>query len=404
MAENDRARGKRIAVVTNNLECERHVQYYCTLEKYLKANGYEICADFDVELVVVCGCGFHDFMYRKVQNTLRHLRRTGVDDGCVVVMGCLPKTHEGALAREFAGRAIPYGHEEELDALLGAEQPFALIEPPHVHPGEDRDMSSGNQGLFYIKVADGCLRQCTFCIINKAKGELCSEPLETILKQYRKALAHGYRRIFLMAEDTFAYGVDAGSNIMELCEQLLAVDPNVEIHFGSLHSRWLVEYGDGIRALCRRGVVRQLHVGLQHVNDAILTRMGRPAPFAQVHGILTAIKQESPALILSADILVGFPGETEAAFTELEDFARDDTCFSFISHFGFSDSPEAVCFGFDGKVDPLVVASRWDKLRQVLGPRSFYNRGEEHNAGYRAAYQSTFDRDFSFCRDDIGSV
>lgn len=393
------ARSGKVAIVTNNVECERHLQYYARLEKYFRANGWGISPDFDVERVVICACGFHDFMYRKVENTLRHLRTLGIGDDRVIIMGCLPKTHEDALADRFHGSVIPYGGEDALDSLAARGVPFSAVEPPHHQRRGEAGPRPPRESMYYIKVAQGCLRQCTFCVINRAKGALKSEPPAKIVEQYRRALAQGFRRIFLMGEDTFAYGADTGTNIIDLSAELLAHDSRVELHFGSLNGRWLVTHADGIRELCRSGVVKQLHVGLQHVNDPVLARMGRFVPFAAIREVLAALKGETPSLVLSGDVLVGFPGETEEAFQELLEYVRDDSAFDYISHFGYSDVRGAPANGFDGKVDPLVISSRWDLLRTVLGRRSFYNRVADARDGYREAYQATFDRDYSFCRD-----
>lgn len=395
----DSASSRSVAIATNNLECERHIQYFSTIERYFVANGWKVVTDFRADLVVVCACGFHDAMYKKVCHTLAGIRESRHPEASVVILGCLPKTHAKDLADSFRGPVIPYGQEEALDRLIGARVPFSEVQAPHVfRPQEERPAEPASKAFFHIRIAEGCLRQCTFCVINKAKGALRSTSPEEVQRQYRDGLAQGYRRIFLMAEDTFAYGLDIGTTVPELVASLLAMDSDVELHFGSLHSRWLVAYGGSLVEWCRRGVVRHLHVGLQHVNEDILSKMGRPARIEDICAVLRRIKEASPAVVLSADVIVGFHGETDEKFAELVEFMKKDTLFDSVSHFGFSDVKGAPSFEFDGKLNPLLVARRWDILKDVLGPRSYYNRTEDADDGYRKAYQATFNNDYSFCR------
>jgi len=384
-----------VAIITNNTECEKHIQYYSTLEKYFDKNSWQVEDHFRVDKAVICACGFHDFMYKKITNVLEELKSSGLNEENILILGCLPKTHEKELASDFSGTVVELGDEHELDRFFNANVKFSDINPTHLFAPVESDPY---QMKYYIKVAKGCMQKCTFCVINKAKGKLVSESRDRIMEEFREAIANGYRNIFLMAEDTFAYGMDTGTNIIELVEAMIADAPEVNFHFGSLHIWWLKDYADGIISLCERGYVKHLHVGLQHVSDSILKRMGRAVIFDEVYAILCRIKEKCPQVLLSADILVGFPGERPEDFDQLNEFFKQDQCFDQVSHFGFSDVKGAASFHFKDKVDPMQVAYRWDLLREILGKRSYYNQGDKKDEKYRQAYISTFDNDYAFCR------
>lgn len=388
----------RVAIITNNTECEKHVQYYATLERYLRENGLQVQGDFDADRLLICGCGFHDFMLGKVEQVVEQAQERGFSGDQLALLGCLPATHRERLEGSFPGRIIPLGQEQELDQWLGARVPFADILPTHVHGPEGR---SREESSYLIKISQGCMQRCTFCVINRAKGPLRSEPLEAVLSQFEEAVSLGYRRIFLMGDDTFAYGLDRGSSIVELLDALLASCAHVNLHLGCLHVWWLERYADDLVRFCEAGVLRELQVGLQHVNEALLRRMGRPVDVAAALAVLERMRRASPGLRLMADILVGFPGETEEAFEELVTFLEQDRLFTWISHFGYSDVEMAPAHQLDGKVDPLQAAMRWERLRQVLGPRSLYNDPEEpegeEERRYREAYRATLDSPFAFC-------
>lgn len=385
---------KRVAIVTNNSECEKHVQYYSTLVRYVRANGWQVVEHFDADWVLICACGFHDFMVKKVEAVLRALGKRDFPGEQVLLLGCMPGTHEGPVASLPVGRVIGLGQEQALDEIFGQQVPFAEVEPTHVYDPEAVDPA---RSIFHVKISQGCLQRCTFCVINRAKGPLTSVPVAEVVRQVELALRQGHRQIFLMGEDTFAYGKDSGSTIVELVAALQDLSPALELHFGCLHVWWLVEYAEELLSLCRAGVIKELQVGLQHVDEGLLARMGRAVDFARAYGALTRIRQACPDLLLSVDILVGFPGETEAQFQRLMDFFEQDRVFDQVSHFGYSDIAGTAAHGFVDKVDPLQVAMRWERLRAALGPRSLHNPGAHKNERYHRAYLATFEKNYSFC-------
>ncbi|UCH95004.1 MAG: radical SAM protein [Candidatus Aminicenantes bacterium] len=400
MKQNSLITKKRVAIVTNNLHCERNMQYFSTLEYYFKANGWEIAEDFDVNLVIFCACGFHDTMYEKLLKTRDKLKKMHFLEKNIVVMGCLPKTHEEDLLKEFQGQIIYLHHEELLDDLINAKIPFTRIKPISLFKTHKKCRHIKKEyDYFYIKIAEGCLRGCTYCVINKAKGELKSVPLEKIVSEFKSAIQGGHNKIFLMGEDTFAYGFDINTTIIQLVEHLLAIEPKVELYFGYLHNRWLIKYSRSILSLCKRGVIRELHIGLQHVNEMILTRMGRHVDFSRLYDLIKTIKKENPGFYLTADIMVGFPGETREIFRELADFFKQDKCFDKICHFSYSDVKGAPSCQFADKVPAAEAALRWEEMDKILGPRSISYQNKEPETIDEATFRLATLNDYLFCSD-----
>jgi ribosomal protein S12 methylthiotransferase len=393
---------KKVAILSNNIECDRHIQYYGRVEKYFISNGWSIQTDFKVDKAVICGCGFHDFMYEKVSRLINKLKNEAISEKNIIVMACLPKTHEAELKANFNVTLVPIYKESILDDIIEAEIPFKEIIPQNMYKPYGGIDPKKKGEFFYIKIEEGCLQECTFCVINKAKGRIRSVPENEIEKQFIQAVKEGHRKIFLMGEDTFAYGYDNQKNILELVEHLLSIDPNVEFYFGHLHIRWFEKYAEGILSLCKRGIIKKLHVGLQHVDDELLKKMGRPAEFSKIYNIIRNLKSECPDVFLSADIMVGFHGETKEKFEKLLEFFKEDRYFSNISHFGFSDVKGAKSYVMEDKVDPLKIVMRWEQLKKVLGNRSYYNpsgNSECAEEEYRAIYQQTLDKDYFFLKD-----
>ncbi|MCK5055782.1 MAG: radical SAM protein [Candidatus Aminicenantes bacterium] len=389
---------KKAAIVTNNVNCERHIQYYSHIEKYFKSNGWIIAEDFNVDKVIICCCGFHDVMHEKVLRTIEELKTIHFLESNIIIMGCQTKTHEPELIKNLAVKLINFDREEMLDEIINAQIPFAEITPNNIFRPHKLCKIDEKNEYFHIKIARGCLRQCTFCVINKAKGYINSTPKEEILRQFRKAVERGNRRIYLMGEDTLAYGIDIDTDIIELTESLLAIDAHVELNFGSLHIRWLQKYASGILSLCKRGIVKELHVGLQHINDQLLKRMGRPCVFSEIYEIIKTLKKECAHLFLETDILVGFPGETEEMFAELVEFFKQDRCFDNVRHFGFSDVRGAPSYKFEDKLSPHEVVVRWERFDKILRERSSNYKAESVRPS-DVAFQLTHERDYIFCKD-----
>jgi tRNA A37 methylthiotransferase MiaB len=401
MTEQDTSQPPRtVAIVTNNTNCERHVQYYTTLEKYFMANGWIIAESFDVDMVVISGCGFHNMMLEKVKTLLADLS-TANFAGELVMTGCIPTTHAAEWKSGFRGKLVALSGEAALDGLIDAKVPFRALGPVNIlKPHKDTTVTDDDKVL-HVKVAEGCVRQCSFCVIHKAKGRIRSYPIEELHRQIDAGVRAGYRTVFLMGEDTFAYGIDVGTTIIQFVDSVIARHPEIQFQFGNLDHRWLVEYTDEIIALCQRGIIRQLHVGMQHNDDHLLVKMGRGGiPFARIYDAVVKLKQACPELYLGVDLIIGFPGETEAMFDALMAFFEHEPYIDNVQHNGYSAIGGAPAASFDKQVAPAVIAARWYRMTRLLKQRTAFNREDQHS-NFDITFRDTRDRAYSFIKDSV---
>ncbi len=386
---------KRVAIVTNNVHCERHTAYYATVEKYFRTNGWKVCDDLNVDKIIICGCGFHDLMYEKFIKILEAAREVNFPEKNIIVMACLPKTQSEKLKEQFGGEIIGIHEEEILDRIIGAKVEFKDVK--YVNVFNKYNLTPPEKiPVYYVKISEGCLRECTFCIINKAKGYINSRPVEDIIKEVKTGVEKGYDKIYLMGEDAFAYGIDSNKTIIELVHEIKNAVPLANLYFSYLHIRWLEKYSTEIKDLCKKGWINELHIGLQHVNEHILDRMGRPINFSKLYDTIQEIKFDNPKMHMVADIMVGFPGETIEIFNELTEFFKKDKCFNKVKHFGYSDVNGATSTGFSNKVEDGEIARRWNVLNEVLGARSYSDEIEEERYDDNT-FRITRFKDFSFC-------
>jgi MiaB/RimO family radical SAM methylthiotransferase len=359
-----------VAILSNSGDCERHVGYFSRLEQYFIYNNYEISTDLNANRILIVGCGFHNRMFDRVRATLTELEEKKISQDNIIILGCVQKTHEQRLKEIFHGDVIHFNNEHLLDEIIQAKVKFSEI-PTINEFNRDFFWSQRIQNdLYYIKIAQGCLNNCAYCVIKKAKGNLVSIPENDILKQFKDGVAAGYRKFYLMAEDTFSYGFDLKTTIIDLIRKMLEIQKNVEFSFGSLHSNWLLKFGKEIVEFCREGCIKSLYLGMQHVNKDILKKMGRAYYVREMVDILKEIKVTAPGVRLITDIIVGFPGETGDQFNELVQFFSNEKVFDSVFHFGYSDMPGSRAFNFENKVPATEIALRWKKLNTCLGSSS----------------------------------
>jgi ribosomal protein S12 methylthiotransferase len=390
---------RTVSIITNNTNCERHVQYYTTLEKYFMVNGWVIGNTFDVDMVVITGCGFHNMMLEKVKVLLGDLNDANFK-GELVMTGCIPTTHAAEWKKGFSGTLVEINGEAALDGIIHASMPFKALQPVNVLKLHEDTVTDASKVL-HVKVADGCMRQCSFCVIYKAKGRIRSFQPEVLHKQIDAGVEAGYPTVFLMGEDTFAYGVDIGTTIIDFVEAVLERHPGLQFQFGNLDHQWLVKYVDSIIALCQRGAITQLHIGMQHINDALLIKMGRGGISSKtIYEAIVKLKKACPDLYLGVDIIVGFPGETDEMFASLLEFFADEQYIDNVQHNGYSAIAGAPAADFDGQVAPAVIAARWYRLTRTLKERTAFNR-KDQSSNFDITFRETRDRAYTFIKDSV---
>lgn len=387
-------KNKNVIILSNNIACEPHFQYIARIKQYFIKNGWNVTNLFsEADKVVICACGFHEVMYRKIVNTLNHIFKYGVSLEDVIILGCFSSIYNKEMSDINIKNIISIKETSKLDKVISADFPFDSIPVINDFRMPNKD---DNDSIYYIKVADGCMMKCTYCVIKKSHGYIHSYPEEKLLLQYQGAIENGYKHIHLIGEDTLAYGIDTGTNIFELVKKMMLIDNSIEFDIENFHLGWISKFENEIIELCRTGKIKKLYVSMQHIDSRILKLMGRDSNFDSAYNVLKKIKNEIPDIIITTDIIVGFPGETRDEFAKLLDFLRNDTVFSKINHFGYSDNPKAESFYFEGKNSRYEILARWEKVKKVLKERSPYF--EENNSSFfDISHKMTLDSDYFIC-------
>jgi ribosomal protein S12 methylthiotransferase len=288
----------------------------------LRAEGYAVAPTYDdADVVVVNTCGFID---AAVDESLDAIGEALARNGKVIVTGCLGARPERILERHPKVLKVtgPHAYADVLGAvhehLPPLHDPFVDLVPP-------QGVRLTPPHYAYLKISEGCNNKCSFCIIPAMRGKLASRRIDEVLREGERLARAGVRELLVISQDTSAYGVDikyAGGRWR---------DRNYETRFLDL-ARGLGELGiwvrmhyvypyphvDAVIPLMAEGkVLPYLDIPFQHGSASVLKRMRRPAHAVDTLARIARWRRECPQLTLRSTFIVGFPGETEAEFSEL---------------------------------------------------------------------------------------
>ncbi len=313
-------------VYLESLGCARNQVDSETMVARLRADGWDVSDGPDeAEAIVVNTCSFIESAADESIDTILELARYKSIGRCkrLIVTGCLPERY-----RNDAATALPEvdlflgtgAYDQVVAAVRGAlEKGTCLLPDPDtidIHTAPSRKPFSGHTA--YLKIAEGCSRGCTFCIIPKLRGKQKSRPLEDIVDEASGLIAAGVKELTLVAQETTAYGSDLknGPNLAKLMSSLADLDPSVWIRFLYGHPQSMTS--DVIAAVANHSnICPYFDIPIQHAGDALLKRMGRHYGGEDLVRLFNDIRLQLPGAALRTTVLVGFPGETEADVDQL---------------------------------------------------------------------------------------
>lgn len=311
---------KKINVIT--LGCSKNTVDSEHLMARLAAAGYEVLFDSDrtdAKIVVINTCGFiGDAKQESIDMILRAAaaKNAGKIERLFVV-GCLSERYADELRAELPEVDDFFGARtwDGIVRALGAAQDPALA--------TDRLLSTPKH-YAYLKISEGCNWKCGYCAIPLIRGPHVSVPMEELEEEARKLAAGGVKELIVIAQDTTYYGLDlyGKRRLAELLRRLCRIDG---IEWIRLHYAYPTAFPDDvIEAMAEEPkICKYLDIPFQHISDAQLAAMHRRHTKADAYALIGRLRQAIPDLALRTTLLIGYPGETEDDFAELEQFVRD---------------------------------------------------------------------------------
>ena len=336
-----------------SLGCDKNLVDSEVMLGLLDAKGYQIVDDeTQADIIVINTCCFvHDAKEESIQTILEMAEyKTEGRLKALIVTGCLAQRYRQEIIDE-----IP-----EVDAVLGTTAYDKIVEAVeealagagHVElenvnalPLVDTKRLVTTGGHYaYMKIAEGCDKHCTYCIIPKLRGNYRSVPMERLIQEAKDLAEQGVKELILVAQETTLYGKDiyGEKSLHKLLRELCKVDG---IRWIRILYCYPEEIDDNLIQVMKeeKKLCHYLDLPIQHANDEILKRMGRRTSKAQLEEIIGKLKREIPDITLRTTLITGFPGETEEQHEELKAFV-DEMEFDRLGVFTYSpeeDTPAA---------------------------------------------------------------
>ena len=292
------------------------------LEQLAVRRGHTLAPfEGEADAYVINTCTVTAVSDKKSRQVIRRARKTA-PDGIIAVCGCYPQTHPEDVGRLgvdlIAGTGDRTGFVELLEQTWQKHQSIAVLDDPFQRRTFENLPAGGLEGRTraMLKVEDGCVNFCTYCIIPYARGPVRSLPLAEAVAQARQLQAEGYRELVFTGIEISSWGRDLhdGSSLIDLVEAVAAAAPRLRLRLGSLEPRTVTE------DFCRRAsqlpnLCPHFHLSLQSGCDATLRRMNRRYDTARFRESVRLLRAYFPRPAITTDVICGFPQETEEEFS-----------------------------------------------------------------------------------------
>ena len=337
------------------------------MESMLAEHGFEP-TDSNADVVIVNTCAVTAESGRKSRQAIRHLMQQ--NPGALLAVGGCYSQIEPEKVREL-GADILFGSADRtkfVQAILERlpqehiDDPFKRLKIEPLRAG-----AVAGRTRAMMKIQDGCDNFCTYCVIPYSRGRVRSLPIEDAVKQARELREDGYAEIVLTGIEIASYGKDLPGKptLADVTEAVAKAVPDVRLHFGSIEPTVITE--DFCRKLSSLGnVCRHFHLSLQSGCDDTLKRMHRKYDTARFYEACQLLRTYFPQCSLTADLIAGFPGESENDFSETLAFV--EKCgFSYVHCFPYSVRPGTKAAAMDEQLPHAVKDERVHRAMELVG-------------------------------------
>ena len=396
---------KKVAFYT--LGCKVNQYETESIKNQLIKKGYEeVNFEDKADIYIVNSCTVTSVADRKTRNMLRRAKKIN-PNGAVIVTGCYAQTNSKELLEM-----------EDIDYVIGNTDKSGIVN--FIEDIENRTMEKlKNHNIFldseyteyefatlremsraYVKIQDGCNNFCSYCKIPFARGKSRSRQKDNILKEITKLSQEGFKEIILIGINLGAYGEDLenGGNFEDLLKDILKIEGIERVRIGSVYPDKISD--EFIEMFSNPKLMPHLHISLQSCDDTVLKRMRRKYGSSLIEERLTKLRKAVPNMEYTADVIVGFSGESQEMFENSYNLI-DKIGFSGLHIFQYSDRENTLASTFEDKIDPKVKKERADeleKLKEIMAERErkkYLDRElkvlvEEEKDGYLYGYSENY--------------
>jgi len=368
----------------------------------LRRSGCDVTGDpAAADVLLVGACSFLDSSWRETVEETRKLSRykRGAKKKRLVLMGCLPKHRAENLESDlpWVDHFLPTGAHARLKEMMDAwehdtpvARMLALGDADRFAEFETRELLTATHTA-YVKVAEGCNRKCTFCAIPLIRGRQVSRSADSIVREVDNLVARGVKEVTLLAQDIITYR-DGTTRFSDLVNRIAATGVDwvriFYLHPAGLEMRHIEPLFE------HPSVCRYLEMPVQHSSSRILERMQRSYDRAHIEKLMAGIRNAFPDVVIRSEVIVGFPGETDAEFDELKAFLGEFT-FDSLGVFPYSPEPGTRAPELDGQLHPELIRERATEVTELQEALSFAARSRFQGATLRVLIDRELDADES---------
>lgn len=363
---------RKVALVS--LGCPKNLVDSENMLGILADNDFEITADAETaEIIIVNTCAF--IGDAKEESISKILEMADCKKNCkckyLIVTGCLAERYRSEIRKELP----------EVDAICGTGDFYKIAEVIkklddceciELFGNADKEIPENMSRILstyphsaYLKISEGCNNKCTYCIIPRLRGKYRSRSMEDILSEANALAENGVRELILIAQDTTRYGIDIFGefSLDKLLIELVKIE---KIEWIRLQYCYPEAITDNLLKVIAENdkICNYFDIPIQHINDAVLKRMGRKSSGSQIRKLIEKIRNTVPNAVIRTSLIAGFPGETQEQFEELLQFLKE-VKLDRVGVFAYSREEDTAADLLDGHIDEEEKNIRKDSAMEI---------------------------------------
>lgn len=357
-----------------SLGCDKNLVDTEVMLGMLASRGYEMTnEEQEADIIVINTCCFiHDAKEESIQNILEmaEYKKSG-SAKALIVTGCMAERYRQEILDEIPEVDEVLGTTaydrilDAVDAALAGQHEVMTADLDALPLPETKRLVTTGGHFAYLKIAEGCDKHCTYCIIPKIRGNFRSVPMERLLKEAQDLAEQGVKELILVAQETTLYGKDlyGEKSLPKLLRELCKISG---IRWIRILYCYPEEITDELIQVMKEEpkICHYLDLPIQHANDTILKRMGRRTSKQELIDIVQKLRKEIPDICLRTTLITGFPGETQEQHEEVMEFI-DTLEFDRLGAFTYSPEEDTPAATFEDQIDEEVKEDRQADIMEL---------------------------------------
>jgi tRNA A37 methylthiotransferase MiaB len=406
---------KKVFIYNN--ACQRRRVDAKKITEYLSKNNFDIVNDPNgADYIVFVTCAFLDV---KIDECIEIIKKLQEYDAELIVAGCLPEIAEEKLKTIFNGKTFSTKNLDKIDEIFTNNKikikdiddqhhtyenfnPFGILKEPLDIFEKILEKSkiirktytsiknlllekfdyfakifpyfiyvNRTSNSYILVISRGCIHNCSYCAIRKAVGPLKSKPIDQILEEFKSGLKKGFTSFYLDADDVGIYGLDTGSSLPELLNEITKIEGNYSFVLMDTHPRWIKKYINELVEIVKRKKIKKILLSVQSGNNRILKLMRRPYTKEDLYDTIPRLKAADPNLQLGVELIIGFPSEKMEEFEDTLELIKK-LHFDYGTLFAFSPTVETDALKIEPKISNSEKRRRLKVALKLLKKMNYY--------------------------------